>query len=297
MLISLHKNATTTPAIRHLIQTSNAPTAQLARDLGSTQGTVRKWRSRESVVDRSHTPHRLQKTLNDGQEALVIYLRIQLLLPLDDLLAVIHEFIEPGMSRSALDRLLRRHGVSRLPAPKVDTPASGRFRSYEPGYVHVDIKYLPQMCDEDRRRYAFVAIDRATRWVYVRLMPDKRAASARAFLKSLDAAAPFRIRTLLTDNGKELTDRLFADRARAPSGEHEFNQLCAALDIEHRLPRSGGRKPTAWSNASTDGLPKSCAHIVSTAGQIWKPPPSAMSRSTTISCPRKPSNTKPPSRR
>ncbi len=32
-----------------------------------------------------------------------------------------------------------------------------------PGYVHVDVKRLPQMADEDRRRVLFVAIDRATR--------------------------------------------------------------------------------------------------------------------------------------
>lgn len=237
MLISLHKKATTTPAVRRQIQTSDASIAQLARDLNLSQDTVRKWRGRDSVADRSHTPHRLQKTLNDGQEALVIYLRTQLLLPLDDLLAVIREFIEPDMSRSALDRLLRRHGVSRLPKPTSDAPASGRFRAYEPGYVHVDVKYLPQMQDEDRRRYAFVAIDRATRWVHVRLMRDKTAQSARTFLKSLEAASPFRIRTVLTDNGKEFTDRLFADRSRAPSGDHEFDQLCTALGIEHRLTR------------------------------------------------------------
>ena len=35
--------------------------------------------------------------------------------------------------------------------------------------------------------------------------------------------------------GKEFTDRLFASRARAPSGEHEFDLLCAELGIEHRL--------------------------------------------------------------
>ena len=35
--------------------------------------------------------------------------------------------------------------------------------------------------------------------------------------------------------GKEFTDRLFASRARAPSGEHEFEQLCAEFGIEHRL--------------------------------------------------------------
>ena len=31
------------------------------------------------------------------------------------------------------------------------------------------------------------------------------------------------------------TDQLFASRARAPSGEHEFDQLCAEPGIEHRL--------------------------------------------------------------
>ncbi len=94
---------------------------------------------------------------------------------------------------------------------------------------------LPQMADEARRRYLFVAIDRATRWVYVALKPDKRARSARAFLNALAAAAPCRIQKLLTDNGTEFTDRLFGSRARAPSGQHEFDRLCQELGIEHRL--------------------------------------------------------------
>jgi hypothetical protein len=40
--------------------------------------------------------------------------------------------------------------------------------------------------------------------------------------------------------GKELTDRLFGLRKRAATGKHDFDTLCAALDIEHRLtsPRS-----------------------------------------------------------
>jgi hypothetical protein len=38
------------------------------------------------------------------------------------------------------------------------------MEDYEPGFIHIDIKYLPQMPDETARRYLFVAIDRATRW-------------------------------------------------------------------------------------------------------------------------------------
>ena len=35
----------------------------------------------------------------------------------------------------------------------------------------------------------------------------------------------------------EFTDRLFANRERQPSGKHEFDRLCQALGIEHRLTR------------------------------------------------------------
>lgn len=132
-----------------------------------------------------HTAHRLQTTLNATQEELVIYLRTQLLLPLDDLLAVVREFIEPAMSRSALDRLLRRRGHSRLPVPAKPQSERKPFKAYEPGYVHVDVRYLPQMQDEDKRRYTFVAIDKATRWVFIAIKQHKTAASARAFLASV----------------------------------------------------------------------------------------------------------------
>ncbi len=101
--------------------------------------------------------------MNAAQEELVIYLRTQLLLPLDDLLAVVQEFIEPEMSRSALDRLLRRRGHSRLPVADKTPSVFKPFKAYEPGYLHIDLKYLPQMANETARRYVFVAIDRATR--------------------------------------------------------------------------------------------------------------------------------------
>ena len=237
MLIALHKNATTTPATRLAIQQATGSDYELARRFNVTRSTVRKWRGRETVQDGSHTPHRLQTTLGAAQEELVVYLRLSLRLPLDDLLAVIHEFIEPSMSRSALDRLLRRRGCSRLPAPEAPASDSKPFKAYEPGYVHVDLKYLPQMADETSRRYVFVAIDRATRWVFVQLKSNKTAASARAFLSALHKACPIKITRLLTDNGKEFTDRLFGSRARAQSGQHEFDALCEALGIEHRLAR------------------------------------------------------------
>ena len=239
MMVSLHKQARTTPAVRAEIAASTDSVSVLAARYGVTPPTIYKWRSRKSVHDLSHTAHRLQTTLSTAQEAIVVELRRTLLMPLDDLLAVTREFICESVSRSGLDRCLRRHGVGNLAAL---TPAAAKvphkpFKSYVPGFVHVDIKYLPQMSDEARRRYLFVAIDRATRWVFVAIKNDKTAASARSFLQAFHKACPIRITKVLTDNGKEFTDRLFASRERQPSGEHEFDRLCKALDIEHRLTR------------------------------------------------------------
>ncbi len=241
MLISLHKQATTTPKIRAAIQASKEPAWIVAERYGISEQTVWKWRKRDTVHDRSHTAHRLQTTLTPAQEAVAVSLRQSLLLPLDDLLAVVREFLNPNVSRSGLDRCLRRclrrHGVGSLRdlKPKVAKPAHKPFKAYEPGYIHIDVKYLPQMADEEKRRYLFVAIDRATRRVFVRIHPAKTAANARRFLRDLERAAPMRITRVLTDNGKEFTDRLFGLRRRAATGNHEFDRLCAGFGIEHRL--------------------------------------------------------------
>lgn len=69
MLINLHKNATTTPAIREAIQNATGSDYELARQFNVTRDTIRKWRSRDTVADGSHTPHRLQSTLNAGQKS------------------------------------------------------------------------------------------------------------------------------------------------------------------------------------------------------------------------------------
>jgi len=53
-------------------------------------------------------------TLTPAQEAIAVELRCMALLPLDDLVAVVREFINPDVSRAGLDRCLRRHGVANL---------------------------------------------------------------------------------------------------------------------------------------------------------------------------------------
>ena len=97
--------ATTTPKVRAAIRASDAPASVLAVRFGTTGQTVYKWRHRDSVYNRSHTPHRLQTTLTPAQVAVAVAvaLRRTLLVSIDDLfaLAIGLEPMVPSTARCA----------------------------------------------------------------------------------------------------------------------------------------------------------------------------------------------------
>mgnify|MGYP000182046435 FL=1 len=128
----VHPRARTTPRTRAEIKASPATVTALAERYNITVSTARKWKLREDPQDRSHRPHKLSTTLTPAQEVLAVELRRTLLLPLDDLLAVVREFINAAVSRSGLDRCLRRHGVLLQQKARIDlTPA---------GFMTIDAK-------------------------------------------------------------------------------------------------------------------------------------------------------------
>ena len=59
-------------------------------------------------------------------------------------------------------------------------------------------------------------IDRATRWVFMRTYRDQSERSSTDFLRRLKQAAPMKIRTILTDNGSQFTDRLTSTSKTPP---------------------------------------------------------------------------------
>jgi len=157
---TLHSQARTTPSIREEIRTTTLSERQAAEKYNVTRTTVRKWKGPGSTADRPHTAHTYHTILDGLEEAIVVSLRETLFLPLDDLLYVTRTYINPLASRSGLNRCLVRHGLSRLKdiLPK-DAEEAGEeapkktFKDYEPGFLHIDIKYLPKMPDEAQRRY------------------------------------------------------------------------------------------------------------------------------------------------
>lgn len=94
-MIHLHKHPTATPNGRATIQASKDAGTVLAERFGVTPQSVYKWRKRDCVEDRSHTPHRLQARLSSAQEAVAVALPKTSLVSLHDLLAVVLGFLNP----------------------------------------------------------------------------------------------------------------------------------------------------------------------------------------------------------
>ena len=237
MELNLHANATTTPKVRAYIQRSKKPVVELSAELGVSETTIYRWRGRITVTDRSHTPKTLMTKLSPMEQALVCELRTRLQLPLDDITEVMRRCVNAKLSRSAIHRCLVRHGISRRPKP--DKPSVGVFEQATVGFIHIDLKHLPAL--ERRKSYAFVAIDRATRYVYLEIHPKRDAKTAAGFLKRFLARFPHPVHTILTDNGSEFTDRFAVDMKDKPrdrpSGRHPFDCACAKHKIDHRLTR------------------------------------------------------------
>ena len=236
MHVRLHANATTTPRTRAYIQNSTATVAQLARELGVSETTVRRWKPRSTVADGSHVARRLAISLTGLEQRLVVELRTCLQLPLDDIVEVMRRCTNPKLSRSAIHRCLQRHGVSARPRPA--RRHIGTFETATVGFIHVDLKHLARLDGEPA--FVFVAIDRATRFVHIETIARRDAATVAGCLERFIAAFPHKVHTILTDNGSEFTDRFGAARwrpQRHATGRHRFDRVCARHGIQHRLIR------------------------------------------------------------
>jgi transposase len=95
MSIRIHPQARTTPKIRQEIKDSGLSDRQAAKVFNITRATAAKWLGRDDTQDRSHRALTQKATLTPPQEAVVLSLRETLFLPLDDLLYITKQYINP----------------------------------------------------------------------------------------------------------------------------------------------------------------------------------------------------------
>ena len=244
----LHGSATTTEAVRRAIQHSQESLRALAKRYGINQKTVAKWKKRTSVADLPTGPDSpASSVLSIEEEAVIVAFRRHTLLPLDDCLYSLQPTI-PHLTRSSLHRCLQRHGISRLPEVQSGKADKKTFKTYPIGYFHIDIA---EVQTAEGKLYLYVAIDRTSKFAFVQLVKKTGRTSASAFLLALIAAVPYKIHTVLTDNGIQFTfPPRYADGSTARYMTHMFNMPCREHDIEHRLTKI--KHP--WTNGQVERM-------------------------------------------
>jgi transposase InsO family protein len=243
-----HGSATTTAAVRRAIQHSQASLRALAKRYGINPKTVAKWKKRGSVADLPTGPKTPSSTvLTTEEEAVIVAFRRHTLLPLDDCLYALQATI-PHLTRSSLHRCLQRHGISRLPDIEGDKEPKKRFKSYPIGFFHIDIAEVQTV---EGKLYLFVAIDRTSKFAFVQRVGSANRVTASAFLAALIAAVPYKIHTVLTDNGIQF--RFPPRYANGPTAHyitHMFAMRCRENEIEHRFTRINH----PWTNGQVERM-------------------------------------------
>ena len=90
-----------------------------------------------------------------------------------------------------------------MPEVEGGKPRTKKFDCYPIGFFHID---LAEVRTAEGKLYLFVAIDRTSKFAFIQLVERADMRAAAAFLQSLIAAAPYRIHTVLTDNGIQFAD-------------------------------------------------------------------------------------------
>lgn len=229
-----HSNAKTNIHIRSQIRSNTTDSIEeMAQHYNVSPQTVSKWRNRETQQDRSCAPLNINYSLTETESSLIVAVRKSTWLPLDEIWEMLLD-LNPKVTRSSVYRCLVRNNINKV--PETQKLKSKKFKEYSPGYLHIDVTYLPKF--NGKSSYLFVAIDRATRAIYFRVYERKTAQSTVDFMDKVLDFYPFDITHILTDNGLEFTNRLYrskkGNKAQKPS---EMDVKCKINSIEHRLTK------------------------------------------------------------
>ena len=241
--MELHKNARSCPASRLLLVqriqagmslTSAAEAAGLSRQRASQWRRRYRQAGEAALVDRSSRPHHMPSKAHPERVEQVLRLRRR-----RDTTAQIAARV--GLSTATVNRILARHGISRLKNLDPKEPIV-RYQREHPGeLIHVDIKKLGRIGRVGHRihgdrttrvrgigwEFVHVAIDDASRLAYAEVLPNERSPSSVAFLKR--SVAWFQshgvpVQSVMSDNGSCYVS-------------HSFREVCQSLKLRHLRTR------------------------------------------------------------
>jgi len=228
-----HSNAITNLHIRSEIRNSNMTYLELANKYNTSVATISKWKNRATLTDKSSAPNCINYALSDIQQNLITSIRSTTWLPLDEVWEMMLEQ-NTTITRSSVYRTFCRNNINKVPQEKRDK--AKKFKEYEPGYLHIDVTYLPKL--DGIKYYLFVAIDRATRTLYFEVYDAKTSENTELFMNNCLEFFPFGITHVLTDNGLEFTNRLIkSKKGNLCTKPSKLDAVCEEHKIDHRLTK------------------------------------------------------------
>lgn len=209
--------------------------------------------TRESLIDKSHRPHKQHPNAHTEQELQWIrnYHRRNPNISICELYGKLR--VTKGYSRhpGSLYRVFSRLGYrptkikhSKRVVQPYDTPKL-------PGVKwQMDVKYVPTNCytgSIPQKFYQYTVIDEATRERFIYPYMEQSTYSTVDFLKRAIVYFRYRPKILQTDNGAEFTHLANTKR------QHSLDALCSQLSIEHkrirpRTPRHNGKVERSHRN-------------------------------------------------
>lgn len=203
------------------------PVSGAAEDAGVSVRTAYKWLARHraqgapGLLDRSSRPAVMPRITPKDRTQLIVELRRCRLSGPEIATAL-------RMAHSTVAEVLRRAGLQRLPALEAPPPVRRYERKVAGELIHVDTKKLGRIeavghritgDKRDTRRgagweFVHVAIDDATRLVYVEVLATERKEAAVAFLSraiTFYARHGIAVKAVMSDNGSCYVSRPFAD--------------------------------------------------------------------------------------
>jgi len=228
-----HRNAKTNVNQRLTMKNSHKSSRALGLQYEISHVTANKWKKRAEPADKSSRPETIHYAVDPAFWKIVKKVRQKALFTLDDLLVALKPYIE-HLNRPNCYRILLHYRLNRLSLE--EKKKRKQFAFYKPGYLHIDVFYLPKI--EKKKYYCFLAIDRATRLVFLELYPMRRKQEAADFLVKCLDFFPYRLHHVLTDNGREFAMKGQPSFGKTSTNGTLFELVCELVGIKYRKTKA-----------------------------------------------------------